>query len=131
VKNKILEVRSQRSEVRKSTALRVFFFALGALLFALCFPVEAQQPKTKFRIGFLSSASVEQFSQLYDAFRQGLREHGYSEGQNITMEARWAHGKTNQLQILAAELVINLNTAKQIGLTIPQSVLYRADKVIK
>ena len=76
-----------------------------ALLFTLCPPVQAQQPKTTFRIGFLSSASVEQFSPLYDAFRQGLRERGYFEGQNITIEARWAHGKTSQLQTLAAELV--------------------------
>ncbi len=55
---------------------------IGALLFAFCFPAEAQQPRKVYRIGYLSSSS-RGFNPRVEAFRKGLRELGYIERQNI------------------------------------------------
>ena len=80
-------------------------FALCAMLFALCFPAEAQQPKKVPRIGFLTGVSSPTNSARHEAFRQGLRELGYVEGKNIVIEYRSAEGKFDRLPALAAELV--------------------------
>ena len=66
---------------------------------------EAQQPKKSPRIGFLSFGSASSMADRLDAFRQGLREHGYIEGQNIFFEYRYAEGNQNRLRQFAAELV--------------------------
>jgi putative ABC transport system substrate-binding protein len=65
---------------------------------------EAQQPAKVSRIGFLSPRSASDAGRLA-AFRQGLRELGYVEGQNIAIESRWAEGEYDRLPGLAAELV--------------------------
>jgi putative ABC transport system substrate-binding protein len=65
---------------------------------------QAQQPKVP-RIGFLSGGSPTTSPARYDVFRQGLRELGYVEGKNITIEYRYAEGKLERLPDLAAELV--------------------------
>jgi len=57
------------------------------------------------RIGFLGGASPSAAAHLVDAFRQGLRDLGYVEGQNIAIEYRFAEGKAERLPDLAAELV--------------------------
>ena len=84
---------------------KIFYVALGALLFALCCPAEAQQPKKVSRIGFFSYGSVEIEQSSLAAFQQGLRELGYLEGQNIVIEQRYAEGTFDRLPALAAELV--------------------------
>jgi ABC-type uncharacterized transport system substrate-binding protein len=56
-------------------------------------------------IGFLHSASPGPFSRAVDAFRQGLSETGYDEGQNVAIEYRWAEGQYDRLPALAADLV--------------------------
>jgi putative ABC transport system substrate-binding protein len=72
---------------------------------ALSFPAEAQQPKRVTRIGFLTTGSPSVFPGRIEAFRQGLREHGYVEGKNLVIEWRFAEGKLDRVQALAAELV--------------------------
>lgn len=84
---------------------RSMLLALGAMLFALSFPVEAQQPKKVPRIGFLAANSPSTVGRRLEAFRQGLRELGYVEGKNIVIEWRFAEGKPDRLRALAAELV--------------------------
>ena len=84
---------------------KFFGFALGALLFALCFPAEAQQPTKIPRIGFLAATSPSAISTRIEAFRQGLGELGYVEGKNIVIEYRYAEGNLDRLPALAAELV--------------------------
>ena len=79
--------------------------ALVAMLFALCHPVEAQQPKKVPRIGYLTAASASAMVPRANAFRQGLRELGYVEGKNIVIEYQYADGKLDRLPALAAELV--------------------------
>ena len=81
---------------------KVFGFALSTILFALCVFAEAQQPKKIPRLGFLSPTSADS---RVEAFRQGLRELGYVEGQNIAIEYRSADGKFDRLPDLALELV--------------------------
>ena len=98
------EVRSQRSEVSKSTVLRFSFFTLGTLLYALCFPVEAQQPTKISRIGFLTGGFPGSARGI-EPFQRELRELGYVEGQNITFEYRYAEGKLDRSPALADELV--------------------------
>jgi putative ABC transport system substrate-binding protein len=56
-------------------------------------------------IGFLSSASPGPFAPFVAAFRQGLSETGYVEGQNLVIEYRWAEGRYDRLPALAADLV--------------------------
>ena len=85
---------------------KFFGLALCALLFALCFPAQAQQPKKVPRIGYLSSVRSQLLSPLRsEAIRLALRELGYIEGQNIAIEYRYAEGKLDRVPELAAELV--------------------------
>jgi len=72
---------------------------------AIAVLAQAQQPKKIPRIGFLSAVSASSISPRTEAFRQGLRELGYVEGQSIVVEYRWAEGKFDRLPDLAAELV--------------------------
>jgi putative ABC transport system substrate-binding protein len=76
---------------------------LTTLLLTFCV-VEAQQAKTVPRVAFLSLPSSGPDLRS-EAFRQGLRDFGYTEGQNIVVEYRWADGRTERLAELAAELV--------------------------
>jgi putative ABC transport system substrate-binding protein len=64
----------------------------------------AQQP-TLSVIGFLRSTSIERSTHLVSAFRQGLKEAGYSEGENVTIEYRSAEGQYDRLPELAADLI--------------------------
>src|SRR5262245_16052179 len=83
----------------------LFRLTLVALLFALCSSAQAQQPKKIPRIGYLSSASPGFESSRAESIRQGLRELGYIEGQNVAIEYRYGEGKFDRLPELAAELV--------------------------
>jgi putative tryptophan/tyrosine transport system substrate-binding protein len=56
-------------------------------------------------IGFLNSASAEPFAARVDAFRRGLKDAGYVEGQNVAIEYRWAGGRYERLPALVADLV--------------------------
>jgi putative tryptophan/tyrosine transport system substrate-binding protein len=87
--------------VGKNTALGVFV----ALLFALCFPAAAQQPKKMPRIGYLSTGDAATESRRAEPIRLALRERGYIEAQNIEIEYRYAEGKLDRASELAAELV--------------------------
>ena len=80
-------------------------FALCGMLLALCFSADAQQTKKIHRIGNLSLASPPSNPNDVDAFRKGLRDLGYIEGQNISIEYRWAEGRYERLPDLATELV--------------------------
>lgn len=67
--------------------------------------VQAQQKEKIARIGYLGAFTPSAGASLLDAFRQGLREFGYVEGQNIFIDYRWAEGKPDRLPVAAAELV--------------------------
>jgi putative ABC transport system substrate-binding protein len=64
----------------------------------------AQQPKMPV-IGFMHVLSSENVPQLVPAFKQGLKEQGFVEGQNVAIEYRWAQGQFGRLPKLAADLV--------------------------
>jgi putative tryptophan/tyrosine transport system substrate-binding protein len=84
---------------------KFFGLALGALLFALSFPVEAQQTGKIARVGFLDGSTASGSAVLVEAFRQELSKLGWVEGKNITIEYRFPEQKIERLPELAAELV--------------------------
>jgi ABC-type uncharacterized transport system substrate-binding protein len=84
---------------------KVFSLALGAMLFAFCGSVDAQQAGKIFRIGFLDSSNASGMAGLLEAFQQELNKFGWIEGKNITIEHRFAEGKPERLPELAADLV--------------------------
>ena len=110
---------------------------LGVIGGAVAWPLEvcAQQPKNVPRIGFLVTGSVElpETRAILNAFYQGLREHGYIDGQNVLVEVRAADLKVERFPALASELVrLNVNlivasnslaarAAQQATTTIPNS----------
>jgi putative ABC transport system substrate-binding protein len=85
-------------------------FLLTSLAGVLAAPIAAvtAQPREKVpRVGYLTagSHSDQGRQRRFEAFRQGLRELGYVEGQNIAIESRWAEGKDDRYPALAADLI--------------------------
>jgi putative tryptophan/tyrosine transport system substrate-binding protein len=76
-----------------------------AMLFALCFPANAQQAEKIFRIGFLDNSTASSTAVLLESFRQELRNLGWIEGKNIAIEYRFAEQKLERLPELAADLL--------------------------
>jgi putative tryptophan/tyrosine transport system substrate-binding protein len=84
---------------------KALYLALIALLSGFNFVAEAQQPKKLPQLGYLRQGSRASAAAEDDAFRQGLRELGYVEGENIRIEYRHADGKVDRVPDLASELV--------------------------
>jgi len=81
----------------------IIAFALGAMLFAICFSAEAQQAKKLYRIGYLSLGPG--IGPVQEEFRKRLGELGYTEGQNLIIEWRFTKGERDRSPAFAAELV--------------------------
>jgi len=119
---------------------RFFGFTLSTLLFALCFPADAQQPAKTPRIGYVTSFGAPG-GRGVSAFLQGLRDLGYVEGQNIQIEYRHPEGNLEGTPNLVAELVQRkvdvivavdpsaIRSAKQATKTIPIVMVTNQDPV--
>jgi hypothetical protein len=93
-----------RRQVLRAYTLITVLILLPAIL-AAPLAAEAQQSTRVPRIGFLSAAAFHVSSPALDALRQGLRELGWVEGQDLVVDYRFAEGRSDRLPYLAAELV--------------------------
>jgi putative ABC transport system substrate-binding protein len=117
---------------------KIFVLALSIVLLATSFPVKAQQPKKVPRVCYLGSIPS---AESLKPFRERLRELGYIEGQNISMESRYWDGKVERLPGLAAELIgrncdviVTFETeaaeaSKNASKTVPVVMAYSGDAV--
>jgi putative ABC transport system substrate-binding protein len=83
---------------------RDFIGLLGSATAMVASPPVARSQQTP-TVGFLGSASPGPWARFVAAFRAGIKEMGYAEGQNLAIEFRWAEGHYDRLPKLAAELV--------------------------
>jgi putative ABC transport system substrate-binding protein len=83
---------------------RAFFTFVGGAAVAWPFAARAQQPALPV-IGFLHTGSPEQFTLRLNAYRQGLQQAGFVDGQNVAIDFRWAHGDNARLPEFAADLI--------------------------
>src|SRR5262245_1132759 len=98
---------------------REFIFTLGS---ATAWPLAARAQQTGMPVlGFLHSGSPEPYGYRVAAFRQGLSEAGFIEGQNVAIEQRWVEGQYDRLPALAAELV-RRQVAVIVAITTPSAL---------
>jgi putative tryptophan/tyrosine transport system substrate-binding protein len=118
---------------------REFTALLGGVATGWPLPARAQQPMQV--VGYLRSTPSKPFTHLVTAFREGLREAGFVEGQNVAVEYRWADNHLDRLPGLAADLVqrkvaaivgngLAVRAAKDATATIP-IVFVLADDPVK
>ena len=81
---------------------RDFIIGIGSSAAAWPLMARAQQPPV---LGFLSGRSAAEAASAVIAFREGLADTGYIEGNNVTLEYRWAEGRYDRLPAMASELV--------------------------
>jgi putative ABC transport system substrate-binding protein len=104
-------------------------FVIGALLLALSRPYLAESSEKTYRVGLLFVGGRDQ--PHLDAFKQGMREHGYTAGKNVIFEYRYAEGKYDRLPDLTADLLqkkvdvivttssISAQAARKVTKTVP------------
>ena len=97
-----MTVENEQQSLTNGSNRKFLAYTFCAILLALSNAASAQQMP---RLGFLGTTSPSDISARIEMFRQGLREVGYIEGQNIVIEYRWAEGRPDRLSKLAAELV--------------------------
>src|SRR5215831_11723720 len=95
--------------------------ALTVLLLATPLAVHAQESIPRTRVAFVGAESPSTNQHFLDAFRQGLRERGYVDGQNIAIEARWAEGRSERFPELIDEL-IRLKAGIILALSLPAAL---------
>jgi len=79
--------------------------ATALSLFASPLDGEGQESTTRPRVGFVGAESPSTNQHFLDAFRQGMRDNGYVNGQNVTIDARWADGRSERFPELIGELI--------------------------
>jgi putative ABC transport system substrate-binding protein len=84
---------------------REFITLLGGAAAAWPVAARAQQAAKVPTIGFLGAESASTNHHFFDAFRQGMREHGYIDGKNITFVERWAEGRSERFPELIDSLL--------------------------
>jgi putative ABC transport system substrate-binding protein len=104
---------------------RDFLGLVGGAAVAPSLAAQAQQPAMPV-VGFLSSAAPGPYSVIVAAFRQGLKEAGYVEGQNVTIEYRWADSQLDRLPALAADLVSRRVTVIATSGAVPPALAAKA-----
>ena len=127
--------------MRRRDSINLLGCAAVAGPIAVFAPVAAQAPGKIARVGVLSLLSPAQMANRLAAFRDGMRELGYREGQNIIMEVRLAEGRVDRMAALAAELVqanvavimtggyLAIRAVQQASSTIPIAVAVMSDPV--
>jgi putative tryptophan/tyrosine transport system substrate-binding protein len=108
---------------------RVIQFGLASMLFLAGLPVDAQQLRNLPRIGFVSrDGDLDRPGSRVDAFRQALRELGYTEGKNILVEYRYISGTSGQIPRLVTEL---LQQKVDVLILTPQPAIRAAKQATK
>jgi putative ABC transport system substrate-binding protein len=98
---------------------------LGGVAAGWPLAARAQQPAKLPSIGFIGSDSLAQYTDRLRAFRLGLKSTGFTEGQNVAIEYRWAEGRNDRLPELAADLT-DLQVAVLVAPTTPTVLAAKA-----
>jgi putative ABC transport system substrate-binding protein len=109
---------------------KVTFWLLAIFLVGAVAIAEAQQPKKIPRIGFLGGSSASAYARFIEAFKQGLRELGYEESQNVAIDYRYGEGKRDRLPDLSSDLVRLKVDVIVVSGTLAISALKNATKTI-
>jgi putative ABC transport system substrate-binding protein len=110
---------------------KILVYALAALILTTIPLAEAQQPTKVLRIGFLDNGTASGIAVLLEAFRQELSKLGWIEGKNLTIEYRFAEGKSERLPELPAEMVrLNVDIVVVAGEDASVQAAMKATKTI-
>jgi putative tryptophan/tyrosine transport system substrate-binding protein len=102
----MMDIRIHQPECSGRVSATLFALnLLGALLFTFCFSAEGRESQKIPRIGVIVNGSISSDASRIEAFRQGLRDLGYVEGQNIAIDYRYGEGKIEEFPGMVTELL--------------------------